>query len=103
MRNAPFVSVFPGVTHVRIDNVPIMTIEREQAAHVNAETFNHIVVGQGQLLDHVAQLRLDRRQAQERAQVVISHNMDARDLCAAQVERDTVGFLVIERCQQPLP
>ena len=42
-----------------------------------------------------------RRQAQVLAQVAIGHDVNARDLRAAQVERDAVRFLVIERCQQP--
>jgi len=61
-----------------------------------------VVVWPGQLLNHIAQRRLDWRHAEIPAQSAVGDDVNARHLRAAQIEWDAVRFLVIERGQQPL-
>lgn len=66
--------------------------------------FDHVVVWPGQLLNHIAQRRLDWRPAEIPAQSAVGDDVNARHLRAARIEGDVVRFRVIERgsCTRPL-
>jgi len=79
-----------------------VAVEGEQPPHVHSPLLEDILVREGQLLDVVAQPWLNGGQPQRLAQVAIGDHVDARDLRAAQIEGDAVGFTVIQSCQQAL-
>ena len=79
-----------------------MAVQREQASHVHAQGLHHIVVGQREALDDVADAGLDGGQAEVRPQAPVGHDVDAGDLRAAEIERDPVRFAVIEGDEQSL-
>jgi hypothetical protein len=82
------------VAHIRADDIPVVAVEREEAAHVHAQPFNHVVLRESELLDHVTQSRLDRREAEVFPQAAVRDHVDAGDLRTAQIEGDPVGLTV---------
>ena len=77
-----------------------MAVEREQAADVDAERPGEVVIRQGEALNHVADARFHDRQPEMRPEAAVSDDMDAGDLCAAEIERDPVRLAVIEGGEQ---
>ena len=70
--------------------------------HIHAQAIHHVIVHLGELLDHVDDLRLAGGQAQRLTPSDISLVVDAGDHGAAQVERDAVRFLVVQRSENAL-
>ena len=102
LRHAPFVEERPVPARVDDVDLPVVAVQGEQAADVDAQRVGDVVVRQREALDHVADARLDGRQAEIRPQAPVGHDVDARDLSAAEVERHPVRLAVIERGEQSL-
>ena len=102
LRHAPLVEERPVLARVDDVDLPVVAVQREQAAHVDAQRLDDVVVRQREALDDVADARLDGRQAEVRPQAPVGHDVDAGDLRAAEIERDPVRFAVIEGGEQSL-
>ena len=70
---------------------------RRDVLHIHAQAVHDVIFHQRELLDHVDDLRLAGGQAQIVAQGGVGLVVDAGDDRAAQVERDAIGFLVVQR------
>ena len=61
---------------------------------------DEVVIREGEALDHVADARFHDRQPEVRPEAAVGDDMDAGDLCAAEIERDPVRLAVTEGGEQ---
>ena len=93
----PLVDKCPVLAGIGEGDLPIVAVQGKQAADVDTKPLDDIVIRQGQPLHDVAETRFDRRQSEVVAQAAIGDDVDAGDLCAAQVEANPIRFPVTER------